>query len=185
MQSNDLSTLFLQRQSVRAYDSSRAVEKEKLMRCIEAARLAPSACNSQPWKYIVIDDAELKNKVAEHVASKALSMNHFSYQAPILVAVVRERANFTATIGRFVKRREFPLMDIGISAIQFCLQATTENLGTCMVGWFSEGKIKKLLNIPRSKRLELIITVGYPAIGEIREKRRKPTDEILSFNTYR
>ena len=75
-------------------------------------------------------------------------------------------------------------MDIGIAAIQFCLQATAEDLGTCIMGWFNEKKIKKLLNIPRGKRLELIITLGYPSNTDIREKKRKDLTEILSFDKY-
>jgi nitroreductase len=160
------------------------VEAEKLMRCMEAARLAPSACNSQSWKFIVIDDARLKNTVAENMSNKMVPINHFTRQAPILVAIVRESSNFTSSLGQVVKDKEFPLMDIGIAAVQFCLQATAEGLGTCMMGWFNERKIKQLLKIPRTKRLELIITVGYPSTGEIRIKKRKVLAEVLSFNSY-
>lgn len=180
---DDLLLLINTRQSVRGY-ISRPVEKEKLLRCIEAARLAPSACNAQPWKFIVIDEPELKNNIADCTSSKVLGMNHFTKQAPILIAIVREQANFTSTVGQVLKDKEYPLMDIGIAAAQFCLQATAEGLGTCILGWFDEKKAKKLLNIPGNKRLELIITVGYPANNEIRRKLRKDISEILSFNRY-
>jgi nitroreductase len=183
MNSQDLLTLFKQRQSVRSY-SDLPVESEKLMRCIEAARLAPSACNAQPWKFIVVDKAELRNAIADNMSNKIVPINHFTRQAPILVGIVREPANFTSSFGQVVKDKEYPLMDIGIAAIQFCLQATAEGLATCMMGWFNERKIKQLLSIPRSKRLELIITVGYPTTDEIRTKKRKELDEILSFNSY-
>jgi nitroreductase len=83
-----------------------------------------------------------------------------------------------------VKDKEYPLMDIGIAAVQFCLQATAEGLGTCMMGWFNERKIKQGLKIPRTKRLELIITIGYPSTGDIRAKKRKDMSSILSFNSY-
>jgi nitroreductase len=76
------------------------------------------------------------------------------------------------------------LIDIGIAVAQFCLQATAEGLGTCIMGWFKEKQVKRLLNIPYNKRLELIITVGYPASDEIRMKVRKETEKILSFNQY-
>ncbi len=183
MTASDLLQLFKQRQSVRAY-TDRPVEPDKLMRCIEAAQSAPSACNAQPWKYIVINDAELKNNIADHITSKLLSMNHFTRQAPVLVAIVREPANFTSSVGQVLKNKEYPLMDIGISAIQFCLQATAEGLGTCIMGWFDERKIKKLLKVPATKRVELIITLGYAASDEIRPKIRKNLDSILSFNGY-
>lgn len=183
MHSEELMKLFEKRQSVRSY-SNKPVEKEKLIRCIEAARIAPSASNAQPWKFIIIDDPKLKNKVAELATDKITSINRFAVQAPIVMAVVRERANFMSYVGQTLKNKEFPLIDIGISTIQFCLQATAEGLGTCILGWFQEKKIGRLLNVPRNKRLELLITVGYAANDTIRRKVRKETNEVLSFNGY-
>lgn len=183
MNSEDLLQLFRHRQSVRAY-SDKPVESEKLMRCMEAVHLAPSACNAQPWKFIVVDKSELRSAIADSMSNRIIPINHFTKQAPLLVAIVREPANFNSSFGQVVKDKEYPLTDIGIAAIQFCLQATAEGLGTCIMGWFNEKKIKKLLNIPRGKRLELIITLGYPATDEIRDKKRKELNEILSFNTY-
>ncbi len=183
MNSNELSELFETRQSVRSY-ANKPVEKEKLMRCMEAARLAPSASNAQPWKYIIIDDPELKNAVADNISGGVVPINHFTRQAPVIIAVVQERANWSSSAGQLLKRINYPLIDIGISAIQFCLQATAEGLGTCLLGWFNQKKIKRLLKIPRNKQLALMITVGYSGSGEIRIKRRKEINEILSFNHY-
>lgn len=183
MKSDDLLKFFEQRQSVRSY-SNKAVEKEKLIRCIEAARIAPSASNAQPWKFIIIDNYELKEKVARNTYNELVSFNKFTHQAPVLVVVVRERANFMSIIGQTIKKNEFPLIDIGISAIQFCLQASAEGLGTCIIGWFSEKKIKQLLNVPRNKTIALVISVGYPASEEIRKKHRKDIHTILSYNSY-
>jgi nitroreductase len=183
MNNDELLKLIGKRQSVRGYVNT-PVEKEKLMRCIEAARLAPSACNAQPWKFIIIDEPILKNTIADLTSSKLLSMNHFTKQAPIHVAVVREKANFTSNMGQVLKDKEYPLIDIGIAVAQFCLQATAEGLGACIIGWFQEKKVKQLLHIPKNKRLELIITVGYPATDEIRQKVRKDVTQILSFNGY-
>ena len=179
----DLLELFNKRQSVRAYKTI-PVEKEKIERCLEAARLAPSACNSQPWKFIVVDNAELKNKIADLTTTRTLAMNHFTKQAPVHIVVVMEGANFTSKIGSIIRNKPFTLIDIGIASIQFCLQATAEGLGTCMVGWFNEKKVKQLLNIPSSKRAILVITLGYPESEEIREKRRKPSNEIHNYNAY-
>lgn len=171
------------RQSDRSYFSDRKIEKEKILRCIEAAQLAPSACNAQPWKFIVVDDTELKNKVADTTSNRLLPLNHFTKQAPVHVVIVRESANITSKLGQVIRDKAFPLMDIGITAEHFCLQAVTEGLGTCMLGWFNENKVKELLNIPKSKRAELIITLGYPA-GKTRQKKRKPFDNIHTFNKY-
>lgn len=170
------------RQSDRAYLTT-PIEKEKLNRILEAARLAPSACNAQPWKFIVVDDFDLKNKIADCTSSTILGMNHFTKQAPVHIVIVEEKANFTSSAGSLIKNKTFPLIDIGIAAEHICLQATAEGLGTCMIGWFDESKVKKLLNIPKSKRVPLIITVGFPA-KETREKRRKPLNDVVSFNSY-
>lgn len=179
----DFLELVMTRQSDRGY-LDKPVEKEKIMRCVEAARLAPSACNSQPWKFIVVDDVEKKNALADYSDGKIIPMNHFTKQAPVHVVIVQEKANFTSAAGQIIKNKDYPLMDIGIAAEHFCLQAKTEGLGTCMLGWFNEKKVKQLLNIPRNKRAELIITVGYPSSDEIRAKRRKDIDDICVFNDY-
>lgn len=174
--------LINKRQSDRAYLSN-PIEGDKLGRILEAGRLAPSACNAQPWKFIIVNELELKNKIADCTSSKILGMNHFTKQAPIHIVIVEEKANFTSNAGSLIKNKQFPLIDIGITAEHICLQAAAEGLGTCMLGWFDETKVKKLLNIPKSKRVPLIITLGYPA-SETREKRRKDLDNITSYNSY-
>jgi nitroreductase len=175
--------LIKHRQSDRGY-ISKSIENEKIERIIDAGRFAPSACNAQPWKFIVVDEENLKNKIADCTSSKVLGMNHFTKQAPIHIVIVEEKANFTSNAGSFIKNKQFPLIDIGIAAEHICLQAAAEGLGSCMLGWFDEPKVKKLLNIPKSKRVPLIITIGYPA-SETREKRRKDKETIVSFNSYK
>ena len=172
------------RQSVRSYDPSRPVEKAKLHRCIEALRLAPYACNAQPWKLVVVDDPALKDRVAKAASSEWMGINEFLIQAPVLVVIVREEPNLTSRLGTFLKDKPFTVMDVGIAAEHFCLQAVSEGLGTCIVGWFNEEKVKKLLRIPKKKRAELIVSLGYPKKTEIREKIRKPVSEICSYNRY-
>ncbi|HEM49072.1 MAG TPA: nitroreductase [Caldithrix sp.] len=171
------------RQSTRDYDT-RPVEKEKIDRCLEAARLSPSACNAQPWKFIVVEKPDIRHELADAIYDRVLSMNHFTKQAPVHIVVVRERANITSGIGQMVKGIEYPLLDIGIAAIHLCLQAVEEGLGTCIIGWFKQKKVKQLLSIPKNKRVELIITVGYPATNEIRPKKRKARKDIVSYNRY-
>lgn len=179
----DFLELAKKRQSVRGYNDT-PVEKEKLERCLEAARLAPSACNAQPWRFIVVDNAEIKNQIAALTTTKMIPMNHFTLQAPVHVVVVMEPANLSSTLGSVIRDKPFTLIDVGIAAEHFCLQAAAEGLGTCMIGWFNEKKVKKLLNIPSSKRAVLVITVGYAANSEIREKKRKNFEEIAGFNSY-
>ncbi|MEA1874084.1 MAG: nitroreductase family protein [Bacteroidota bacterium] len=178
----DFLQLAMQRQSQRNY-ADKPVEKEKIERCLEAARLAPSASNAQPWKFIVVDDVDLKNKIADTTANKLLPINHWTKQAPVHVVLVLEKPNLNSKIGEIVRNKKFIIMDVGIAAEHFCLQAVEEGLGTCMIGWFNEKKVKEMLNIPKSKRAMLVISVGYPE-GKHREKIRKPMDEIVSYNRY-
>jgi nitroreductase len=171
------------RQSVREYLST-PVEEEKIARCLEAARLAPSACNSQPWKYIVVDEPELKKTVALATFGKVVSFNKFTPEAPVLIVITSETPNITAKAGTIIKNNQLHLIDLGISAQHFCLQAVEEGLGTCMLGWFDEHRVKKLLRIPRCKRVNLLISLGYPKNNEIREKVRKDLAQIVSYNRY-
>jgi len=176
--------LIQRRQSVRAYDQTRPVEHEKLERCVEAVRLAPSACNAQPWKLIIVDEPVLKNLVAEAASAKWLGFNNFPKQAPVMVVIVREEANLTSKLGTVLKDKPYPVMDVGIATAHFCLQAAADGLGTCILGWFDEDKVKQLLHIPKKKRVELLISVGYPAKDHLRTKIRKKTSEMCSFNSY-
>ncbi|MCK4226549.1 nitroreductase family protein [candidate division WOR-3 bacterium] len=179
----DFLDLVKARQSVRKY-LNKPVEREKIERCLKAARLAPSACNSQPWKFIVIDEPELKDAVAKETFGRIISFNHFSLQAPVLILLISEKPNLITRIGGVIKNKQFNLIDIGIAAEHLCLQATEEGLGTCILGWFNEKGVKKLLNIPGRRRIALIITMGYPESDKIRPKERKEMDSIRSYNRY-
>lgn len=176
--------LILTRQSVRRYAET-PVEPEKLNQCLEAARLAPSASNSQPWKFIVVDQEPLRTEVAKATFSDIKLINKYTLQAPVIVAIVMEKAKLITRLAMLVKKKEWPLIDIGITAEHFCLQATELGLGTCMIGWFEEDKIKKLLHIPSDKSIGLLISVGYAVEGyPQRTKIRKPMEEIVNYNKY-
>jgi nitroreductase len=172
------------RQSVRRF-SDRNVEAEKIDRCIEAARIAPSACNAQPWKYIVINDPEIKDVVAKATYDRLMAFNKFVPQAPVIVALITEKPNFTSQIGGWLKNKEFNLIDVGISAEHFCLQAAEEGLGSCMLGWFNEKKVREILEIPKNKRPVLLIALGYAEDGyKHRTKIRKERSNMACFNKY-
>jgi len=170
------------RQSDRKY-SDKPVEQEKLDRIIEAGRMAPSACNAQPWKFIVVTHPQLREQVASAASAKLLGMNSFVGQAPVIIVVVREKPNFSSKIGGTIKNKDYSLIDIGIASENICLQARAEGLGSCMIGWFDEKMLRKILAIPQSKRVELLITIGH-SLSEPREKRRKPADVTVSYNKY-
>ena len=171
------------RQSERSYLETK-VSLEKIEKCIEAARLAPSACNSQPWKFIIVTDKKIKNLIAKSTSNKLLPINHFTHQAPVLIVAISEKQNISAKLGQAIKNKDFNMIDLGIAVEHICLQAKEEGLGTCILGWFNEEKVKKILKIPKNKRPVLIITVGYPSSSIEKPKTRKDLKEILSHNKY-
>jgi len=169
------------RQSDRGY-SDRKVERDQLERCLEAARVAPSACNSQPWFFVVVDNPEVRTAIAECLHD--LVMNRFAVTAPVLVAVVAERPALLPRLGGLIKGKPYYLMDIGMAVENFCLQAADEGLGSCIIGWFDEPGVKALLGIPRTKRVPLVIALGYPQEAAIRPKVRKGYAETWAYNHY-
>jgi nitroreductase len=174
--------LVKQRQSDRAYDAERPVEAEKLEYLLEATRLAPSACNAQPWTFVVVTDPTVRAQVVEAVSDKGL--NPFAKQAPVFIVVVEENANFTSKLGGIIKQKHYPHMDLGIAAAHLTLAATEQGLGSCIVGWFNEKKLRECLHIPTAKRPVLVITLGY-STQPLRAKKRKSSSEVIVYNTYR
>jgi len=170
------------RQSDRKYNS-KTVQQEKIDRICEAGWISQSACNGQPWKFIVVNDPELLKKVARAASAKLLKMNTFVDQAPVIIVIVREGTNMTSNVGGAVKAKDYSLIDVGIAAENICLQAEAEGLGSCVIGWFDEKLLRKTLGIPRTKRVELLITIGYSE-AEQRIKKRKPKEDVVSYNKY-
>lgn len=177
----DFYEIIRKRQSDRSFDPDKKVEPEKIQRIIEAVHLSPSACNSQPWHFIVVDDEEKCREISDALTS--MGMNKFAAQAPVHIVVVEESPNFTARLGGWVKNKHFPYIDCGIAAAHITLAATAEGLGSCILGWFDEKKIKKILGIPSGKRVLVDIVLGY-STQPYMDKTRKPIDEIMSKNEY-
>ncbi|HQP91851.1 MAG TPA: nitroreductase family protein, partial [Candidatus Omnitrophota bacterium] len=155
-----LLNLIKNRQSVRSY-TQEPVARELIEKCIEAARLAPSACNSQPWYFVIVDSPELKNKLAEKIFTGAFSMNAFAKNAPVIIAVVSEKVPFLTKLGGMIRNTAYYLMDVAIATEHLVLEAEELGLGTCWIGWFNEKECKKILHIPRDRKIDCVITLGY------------------------
>lgn len=169
------------RRSVRRY-SRKPVPRRIIDRCLEAARLAPSACNSQPWSFVVVDAPDAVAAIAPRVFGGIYSMNSFVKDAPVLVAVVTERSTYAARLGGFFKGTQYNLIDIGIACEHLILQAAEEGVGTCWLGWFDEKALKKALGLPRGSRVDILISMGYAAdVPKVGEKTRKPLDEVRRY----
>ena len=173
-----------QRKSVRDF-IDKPVEREKVMVCLEAARIAPSACNSQPWKFIVVNDTQLKSKLCSAAFSGIYLSNSFCKKAPVIVVVVSEKSKFLARIGGMFRGTEYHLIDMGIACEHFVLQAADLGLGTCWIGWFDEGAVKAILNVPQQKKIDILIALGYYDPAKVSSEHiREPIDKIASFNSY-
>lgn len=175
----DFFDLIARRESCRKYDPQRKVETEQLVKCIEAARIAPSACNSQPWSFVVVNSPTVSPQVAKCV--QGMGMNRFTDDCPAFIVVAEEKANLTAKISGAFKDQQFAQIDIGLATAQICLAAVEQGLSTCIMGWLDEKKLKALLDIPQSKRIRLVLSVGYAADGRLREKKRKKLDAIMQI----
>ncbi len=174
--------LVRRRRSVRAYAPD-PVPREMLDRCVEAARLAPSACNSQPWTFLLVDDLERRRRLAEAAFGGVYRMNSFAAQAPVLVAVLTERSRFAALLGGFFRGVQYSLLDVGIEVEHFVLQASEEGLGTCWLGWFDEKNVKRVLDLPAGARVDVLLSVGFPVPAEGAKPRasRKSLEEMRRY----
>lgn len=169
------------RQSDRSYEPGRVIGREVLERILEAGRLAPSACNGQPWHFTVVTEPQLLVEVGK--ATSSLGMNRFVKDASALVLITLEPTNITSKLGCGIKDKDFPIMDLGIASAYMTLAAEDEGIGSCILGWFDEKKIKELVGIPQKKRLMLIISLGYN-LKPKRKKIRKDFDKVVSFEKY-
>lgn len=175
----DFMKMIQTRQSCRKYDSNRPVEQEKLAACVEAARIAPSACNAQPWKYLVVsgEKAQLVRSAVEYQGR-----NKFADDCPAFAVVLEEKAVLIPDIAAKFESQKFAQLDIGISVAHYCLAATELGLSTCIIGWMDETLLKQALKLPAEKTVRLVIATGYAAAEDtIRRKVRKPMDEMAEF----
>ena len=163
------------RQSCRAYDTEKDVDAEKITAMLEAAQLAPSACNGQPYHFTVC-----RGKAAQEVAkaTMGLGMNKFASQAPVLIVVSEKPYVKSAAMGAKVKGNDYRSMDIGIAVAYLTAEATAQGLGTCILGWLDDEKIRNICNLDQPVRL--VITVGYAKDETIRPKKRRALSELVT-----
>lgn len=165
------------RQSCRSYDGTREIEEEKLAAILEATHLSPSACNGQPY-HLTVCKGETAKAVA--AATTGMGMNKFAAEAPVLVVISEESYVKSAAFGAKVKGNDYRSIDIGIAAAYLTAEATAQGLGSCILGWFDDDKIRKLCGL--SAPVRLVITLGYPKEGDpLRTKKRKALFELVSY----
>ncbi|HEX9933826.1 MAG TPA: nitroreductase family protein [bacterium] len=175
----------LDRRSVRKFDA-RSVEREKILACVEAARLAPSAENKQPWRFVVLEDAEARRQFAEAAFSGIYRPTRWALDAPVLVVLLAELNVVAHRLGRLIQGTQYYMIDVGIAGEHFVLQAQSLGLGTCWIGWFNARRAHRALKLPRKIKVCEILAVGYPASDlRPRQPKRKSLGDILFFNGWK
>lgn len=184
----DIFKLVKWRRSIRKF-APRKVEREKILQIMETARIAPSSCNNQAWHFIVIDDKALIEHIPKQVVMGEKMVIKWLKDAPLVIV-----GCYTKTMMHRVANifdHENHLVDVSIAMTHIALAATALGIGTCFVGWFNHKKLKKLLNIPRTHNIAVLMALGYPAdasteeaIGGIEAKPRKDLNRIVSYNRF-
>lgn len=163
-----------ERRSIRKYKPD-AIPEDVLLRVLEAARLAPSGKNLQPWKFIIVRDASLRMKLAE-----ASIYQYFMAQAPIIIVACAFPDNCYSRMGRYMK--SWPV-DVACALEHLMLQAQEESLGTCWIGAFEEEAVKSILHVPENVRVLALTPLGYPDEAP-RPRGRKELEKIVSYDSF-
>ena len=165
------------RQSTRAYDEDRPVEEEKLTAILQAAQLAPSACNGQPYHFTVCR-GEAAKEVA--MACRGMGLNKFAVQAPVVIVVSEMPYVKSAALGAKLKKNDYRSIDIGIATAYLTAEAAAQGLSTCILGWFDDAEVRKVCHLDHPVRL--VITLGYAKEGDtLRKKVRKDLSNLVSY----
>ena len=177
----DILELMKKRESCRSF-TGEPVKDELLREIVEAGRLAPSACNSQPWKfYVVMSGGERMEQM--RLAAQIAGNNKFAAKASAFIVVFREKPNYSERVGQVLFGREFSAIDIGLAVENIVLAAAERGLGTCILGMFTESKVKECIGLGKrdKRKVELVIAVGVPVSSVPRPKKRKAEEEIAVY----
>ena len=163
------------RQSCRSYDAAREIEQEKLDAVLASARLAPSACNAQPY-HITVCRGEAAKAAAKAV--QGMGMNKFATDCPVMLVISEASYNATAALGAKVKDNDYRSIDIGIMTAYLTAEATAQGLSTCILGWLDDKELRRICGI--EEKVRLVISLGYAkADDKLRPKKRKDIQELV------
>ncbi len=167
------------RRSCRAYAPDKPVSDTDLDACIEAARLAPSACNRQPWRFVTVRNCELRKKICDSGLMPGIR-HDWLRDAPVIVALAVQLDTLTHRIAPKLTGLQYYMIDAGIAGEHFILAATERELGTCWIGWIRPGKIRRILGLPRKTRVVSLIALGHPEkpLEQLPETPRLPPEKV-------
>ncbi len=170
--------LAIERRSCRNFKADSGIPRDRLEKIMETAVAAPSSCNEQPWRYVVVDERQRIKQLAECIAD---DKNSFCLNASAFIVVMESKRDFDRESFQNFK---YLGMDIGISVAHIILAAQDAGLASCILGSFNERKIKTLLGIPKTRRMRLVIALGYSAEQDPPEKERRPFEDSVTFNKF-
>jgi len=185
----ELKDVIKYRRSIRKF-SDKKIDRIDLISILEAARLAPSAQNSQPWYFIVVQDEKMIKEIANCVPLGLIHINSWMEKAAAIIVCCSKPKIFTHRLAK-IFIRDLHMIDLAITIENMVLMATDLGIGSCWVGWFSEKKVKKLLRIPDGYDVGILLPLGYPegksseaGLGGIPPRKRKPLEEIVSYEFF-
>lgn len=176
-----LQKIMIGRRSIRRYLPT-PVEPEKLRACLEAARIAPSANNVRPWRFLIVDEPALKDKLSAEAFSGIYAASKFAAKAPVILVLLAKPGGAAIRLGSKIQGVPFYLLDMGIAGEHIVLQAEELGLSTCWMGWFDYRKARKVLGIPGAFKLVAMMPLGYAETRPTREPPRKTFGEMVAFN---
>lgn len=177
MEIDSLLELMRRRASCRKYLDT-PVEKDKIDNALEAARLAPSACNKQPWRFKILQDRNILDAICDRALLPGIPMPWLK-QAPVIVVLCAETNVVTHTLAPMLSKVKYHLVDIGIAGEHFVLAAEAQGLATCWIGWFKERKVRKIASIPKNLQILSLISLGYPAEAQTQPSKLELDDIII------
>ena len=174
--------LVRRRYSCRSYRPD-PVPEEALARCVEALRLAPSACNRQPWRVVLATEPEVRRRLAEEALLPGIAMP-WVVQAPVIAALSVRRDWLTHRVAPWFSGVRYDLLDPGIAGEHLVLAAAAEGLGSCWIGWIQPRAVRRILNLPGTFKPLALITLGYPAAEPETRSTRLPVEDICRRNRW-
>ena len=180
---NSFLKLVKKRTSCRSY-LDKDVPEEAIANCLEAVQHAPSACNKQPWKFIIVRDKKLRSLICKKGLLPGIPMPWLK-EAPVIVVICADTSVTTHKLAPILSGVKYHLIDAGIAGEHFVLAAESQNLGTCWIGWFRSRQIKKILSIPRRTKILSLISLGYPAETDTVSPKKKNTKDFTYWDTWK
>ena len=181
----DFLTMMQTRKSCRAYQK-KDVSREDLLKIVEAGRLSPSGCNAQPWKFIIVDEADALEKVrVVLVVEDGMTGAPWRDQVPAFIILCEQEAKVRpSVIAHYKDSQRFAQGDIGAACMNMCHEAMDLGLSTCIIGMNDQEKMEQSFGIPSGHEVRLVLAVGYSAEKHEPPKVRKPLEEVCSFNHW-